>query len=152
MPNDRVVGEVASCVSIVGATAQLDIAHRNRGAIGAPDRHSIPPITGRELRAQLKAQQGRNCGATTHPRSEDERCASELSPDASDSDVLRRRARALALLDADPGRHIAVIAEAGDPAHVTVAIRGVAVGDVTIPGEKFDVFALLELIEQYGHG
>jgi hypothetical protein len=71
--------------------------------------------------------------------------------DDVDPDVLRRRDRALALLDADPGRHIAVIAEAGDPAHVAVAIRGDAVGELTIPAERYDAFALLALMEQHGH-
>jgi hypothetical protein len=39
----------------------------------------------------------------------------------------------------------------GDPAHVTVAIRGGAVGDLEIPGERFDAFALLALMNEYGH-
>lgn len=69
---------------------------------------------------------------------------------AGDPDVERRRARALALLDADPGRHIAVVAEAGDPAHVAVAIRGVAVGELTIPAEHYDGIALLTLMEHWG--
>jgi len=65
--------------------------------------------------------------------------------------VERRRNRALAILADEPERHIAVVAEPGDPAYVTVAIRGVAVGELTIPAERFDGFALLALMQQYGH-
>ena len=71
---------------------------------------------------------------------------------AIDPDTARRRSRAIALLDAQPKRHIAVIAEAGDPAHVTVAIRGVAVGELTIPADRFDALALMNLVDSYGHG
>jgi len=70
---------------------------------------------------------------------------------AVDRDVERRRNRALAILADEPERHIAVVAEPGDPAHVTVAIRGVAVGELTIPAERFDGFELLALMRQYGH-
>ena len=69
----------------------------------------------------------------------------------SDPQVDRRRARALALLAAEPSRHIAVIAEAGDPAHVTVAVRGVAVGELEIPAERYDGFALMALMQTHGH-
>jgi len=60
-------------------------------------------------------------------------------------------AEALAILDEQPEQRVAVVAEPGDPAHVTVAIRGVAVGELTIPAERFDGFALLALMQQYGH-
>jgi hypothetical protein len=66
-------------------------------------------------------------------------------------DVERRRALALALLDAEPDRQIAVIAEAGDPAHVAIAIRGAAVGEIEIAADRYDGFALLALMEQHGH-
>jgi hypothetical protein len=68
-----------------------------------------------------------------------------------DPGVERRRARALAMLDADPNRRLAVVAEAGNSAHITVAIRGVAVGELTIPAERYDGFALLALMQQYGN-
>jgi hypothetical protein len=68
-----------------------------------------------------------------------------------DPDVERRRNRALAILADEPERRIAVVAEPGDPAYVTVAIRGVAVGELTIPAERYDGFALLALMQQYGH-
>ena len=68
-----------------------------------------------------------------------------------DQDTLRRRAKALAMLDANPGREIAVIAERGNPAHIAIAIRGVAVGEMEIPAERYDGFALLALMQQHGH-
>ena len=71
--------------------------------------------------------------------------------DEPNADVLRRRAQALAILAQQPERQIAVVAEAGDPAHVTVAIRGVAVGDLEVPGERYDAFALMALMQHYGH-
>jgi len=43
------------------------------------------------------------------------------------------------------------VAEAGNPAHVTVAIRNVAVGELEIPGERYDGLALLALMNEYGH-
>jgi hypothetical protein len=68
-----------------------------------------------------------------------------------DPAVERRKARVHAMLDADPNRRIAVVAEAGDPAHVTVAIRGGQIGELTVPAERYDGFALLALMEQYGN-
>jgi hypothetical protein len=68
-----------------------------------------------------------------------------------DSGVERRRNRALALLDAEPTRLVAVVAESGDPAHVAIAIRGAAVGELEIAPERYDGFALLALMNQYGH-
>ena len=68
-----------------------------------------------------------------------------------DPDVQRRRNRALAILDEQPEQRVAIVAEAGDPAHVTVALRGVAVGELEIPAERYDGFALLALMQRYGH-
>jgi hypothetical protein len=70
---------------------------------------------------------------------------------AVDPGAERRRARALALLEAEPARQIAVMGEPGDPAHVTVAVRGVAVGDLEIPAERYDGFELLAIMNEYGH-
>ena len=68
----------------------------------------------------------------------------------TDPDAERRRVRALALLAAEAARQVAVIAEAGDPAHVTVAVRCIAVSDVEIAAERYDGFALLALMQQHG--
>ena len=70
---------------------------------------------------------------------------------AIDPDVERRRDRALTILAEQPDRRIAVVAEPGDPAHVAVAIRGVAVGELTIPAERYDGLALLALMQLYGN-
>ena len=76
----------------------------------------------------------------------------ELAANDPDIDpgVSRRRSRALALLAERPEQRIAVIAEPGDPAHVTVAIRDGSVGDIEITAERYDGFRLLELMGQYG--
>ena len=70
-----------------------------------------------------------------------------------DPDVTRRRACALTLLAADPGRQIAVIAEAPKPGeavgHVCTAIRGVAVGEIEIPAERYNAFELWALMQQH---
>ena len=72
-----------------------------------------------------------------------------------DPDVTRRRAKALALLDAEPSRQIAVVAEAPKPGEavgfVCTAIRSVAVGDIAIPAEKYDL-ALLALMDEHAQG
>src|SRR5262249_50867989 len=62
-----------------------------------------------------------------------------------------RRKRALAMLEEDPSRRVAVVAQRGDPAHVTVAVRGVAVGELEIPAEKYDAFDLMALMDKHGH-
>lgn len=67
--------------------------------------------------------------------------------EAIDPDVERRRDRALAMLAEQPDRRIAVVAEPGDPAHVAIAIRGAAVGELQIPSRRFDAFALLALLD-----
>lgn len=68
-----------------------------------------------------------------------------------DPDVERRRSRALAMLDERPKQRIAIVAEPGDPAYIAVAIRGVTVGELEIPAERYDAFALLALMQKYGH-
>ena len=73
-----------------------------------------------------------------------------------DPDVVRRRAKALALLDAEPTRQIAIVAEAPKPGeavgYICTAIRSVAVGDITVPAEKYDAVALLEFMDKYAQG
>ena len=66
-----------------------------------------------------------------------------------DPATVRRRARVLAMLDADPDRRIAVVAEAGNPAHVAVAIRGIAVGQLEIAKDRYDAFTLLALLDEH---
>jgi hypothetical protein len=62
-----------------------------------------------------------------------------------------RRQRVLALLAADPARRMAVVCDGeGDPVPVAVGIRDKGTCEVRIPAERFDSFALLELIERHG--
>ena len=65
-----------------------------------------------------------------------------------DPDVERRRAMALAMLTAEPSRRIAVVAEVGDPVHVAVAIRGVAVGEMEIKADCYNGFELFALMQE----
>jgi hypothetical protein len=69
------------------------------------------------------------------------------SPDAN---TKRRRAKAVALLRANPEWQRAVLAEAGDPTVIGIAIRGVAYGEIEIPAAKYDPALLLALFDQYG--
>ena len=132
---------VASCASIGGATAQLGMGARNNSATAAGTGRPVPSMTGRQLRAQLRAQQARNQHATVRHEPDEASCAATV--------LERARAKALAMLDGDT-RRIAVVAEPGDPARVVIAIRGVAIGELMIPAERYDGFALLALMRQYG--
>ena len=70
-----------------------------------------------------------------------------------DPATLARRDRALAILAEQPERLLAVLAVApngGNPGTIGIAIRGVAYGELEIPAERYDPFALLALMEQYG--
>ena len=70
---------------------------------------------------------------------------------AIDPEIERRRAKALSILAERPDRQIAIVAEAGDPAHIAVAIRGSVVGEVTVAAERYDAFALLALMNDCRH-
>jgi len=65
----------------------------------------------------------------------------------------RRSARALALLDEEPSRRIAVVAEAPTPGesvgHVCTAVRYVAVGEIAISADNYDAFALWALMDEH---
>ena len=61
-----------------------------------------------------------------------------------------RRARVLAMLIADPSLRIAVACDGeGDPVPVAVAIRDKGTCEVLIPADRFDPFALLELVARH---
>ncbi len=120
-----------------------------RWRVALPDGRVIEACFLPELtRPQVEA---RYPGGRAEPLPEGAAPALAANDATVDPDVLRRRTRALAMLDAEPERQIAVVAEAGDPAHVAVAIRGAAVGELTIPAERYDAFALLALMQQHGH-
>jgi hypothetical protein len=69
----------------------------------------------------------------------------------TDPNTERRRAKALALLGANPTWQRVVVAEAGDPAIIGVAIRGMAYGELEIPAAKYDAATLMALLEQHGN-
>ena len=73
--------------------------------------------------------------------------ANEVTGDPA---TMRRRAKALAILAANPGLRIAVVAEAGDPAIIGVAIRCKAYGEFEIAAASYDGLALLAMLERYG--
>jgi hypothetical protein len=89
-------------------------------------------------------------GAEVEPADEAPDSEGLMAPDLVDLGVLQRRARALAILDQRPELRVAVVAEHGDPARVAVAVRGVAVADLEVPAGRYDAFALLSLMQQYG--
>ena len=66
-------------------------------------------------------------------------------------DTERRRALVVAILAEHPDRRIAIVAEPepGNPAHVMVAIRNGWSGEITIAADRYDPFALLELLARY---
>jgi hypothetical protein len=69
---------------------------------------------------------------------------------SADPATERRRAKALALLQANPGWQRAMILEAGRPPILAVAIRGVSYGEMELPAD-YDPALLLALIEQHGN-
>ena len=74
-----------------------------------------------------------------------------MSEPCEDAAVVRRRSKALGQLATYPGRQIAVIADAGNPAVVGIAVRDVAYGEIEIAEKTYDAYALLALMQQYGH-
>ena len=73
-------------------------------------------------------------------------------PAIGDAAVLRRRSRALS----HARRRARVGISLSSPKRATrhtspIAIRGAAVGELTIPAERYDAFALLALMQQHGH-
>jgi len=68
---------------------------------------------------------------------------------SDDPGTERRRAKALAMLEANPSSRIAAVAEVCDPVIVGVAIRGVAYEEIEIPAAGYDPFAILAMLERY---
>lgn len=61
-----------------------------------------------------------------------------------------RRRRLIELLGKHPGTRYAVLIDNADPVVASLGIRNVGTCELAIPAAKFDAFALLALIEQYG--
>jgi hypothetical protein len=114
-------------------------------------------MTGRELRAQLRAQLGRNTPATPSPLPVAKSCASQpldrgCSDASPDSATERRRNRALTLLADNPQGRFAVVTQLGDPVIVGIAIRGIGYGELEIAAGNYDGLALLALLERHAGG
>ena len=76
--------------------------------------------------------------------------ANESQADASaDPGTERRRAKARALLEANPNWRRVVIAEAGEPAIIGIAVRTLGYSEIEIPAAKYDAAALITLLDQY---
>lgn len=94
-----------------------------------------------ELRALIKA----------HKAELLEALAGDALPDPA---AEARRQRVLAMLAERPGARYAVLThDPGAPDHVilTLAIRGVATCEMSIPRDRYDPFLLLDLIERHGN-
>ena len=75
---------VARCASLVHATRNSDAKSATGAATVAGWQSINPPMTGCELRAQLRAQLGRNARATQAASSAAESCASRTEREASE--------------------------------------------------------------------
>ena len=64
----------------------------------------------------------------------------------------RRCAQALAMLAEHPTWRRVIVAEAGEPVIVGIAICGVGYGEVEIPVERYDAPTLLEIMDRYSFG
>ncbi len=169
--------KVAGCAPLAGATAQLTPAGRNRGATPALGGTRDPPMTATELRAQLRAQQERNRGATavldwrvkvaavaqaqlgrkspTSPfpqlsLSAERKRISANDDRMGDAGMETRRLRVLATLAQHPDLRYAVITDSdAEPGTVIVhiGIRGVASGEIVIAKASYDGIVLLRASE-----
>ncbi len=88
--------------------------------------------------------------AAGEPEPERLTTAAEPAPVVADPAVKRRRARAFALLAEHPNWRRVVVAEAGEPVIIGIAIRDVGYGEIVIPAKRYDVPALIALLDEYG--
>lgn len=75
------------------------------------------------------------------------------APKPTEADADRRRAKALAMLADNPTWRQFVVVEAGEPVVIGVAISGLGYGEIEIPAARYDVralLALLELLDRHG--
>ena len=114
------------------------------GATAIPS-NARKPASIQELRAQLRAQPERNQEGRQERRAEPELRTTQLAMEA-------RRQRVLAMLDERPDTRYAVLVDDPDtdPVLLTLAIRGQAACEFTIPAAKFDPFELLAMLDRHG--
>ena len=80
---------VAGCAPLTGATAQHPPDGRNSGATQPKGGNPSSPMTGQQLRAQLRVQLGRNTPATSGPVTEFDGCTPELDNQLARSWLVR---------------------------------------------------------------
>jgi hypothetical protein len=103
------IARVAQLRPLGNATTQLGVADATATATTKGANARISPMTGRELRAQLLAQQQRNKSASGTLQPAGRSCAPR---ETRDPDIEHRNALALRMLHEDST--IAVVAESGD--------------------------------------
>jgi hypothetical protein len=114
-------------------------------------------MTGRELRAQLRAQQGRN--SQLRPGAGGPAEVARVSkaappPEGPTPDVTSeaRRLRVEAFLDANPNVRRAIFTDSAadaDSVIVTVGLRGKATSEVLIPRANYDPLKLMQVMDEY---
>ncbi len=118
----------------------------NRGLTVRADRDSLivqpRELLTDELRTAIRAQKAAILAELT--------AANDPGDSPPDSRAARRRARALALLEANPNWRRAVICEAGNPAIIGIAVRTFGYGELEIPTEKYDPVAIMALLDRHG--
>jgi len=112
-------------------------------------------MTGRELRAQLRAQLGGNTPATSDPSQATESCAPHRAlsnPEAAeDPAVEARRQSVLELLYRNPDWRYAFVA-VNEPGVVIVhvGIRGLATGEIVIDEARYDAAEFMRCLDRVG--
>ena len=139
---------VARCAALGAQQRNSDGENRNEGATRASD----SPMTGRELRAQLRAQLRRNRELQKAQLQGAESCGGATATEHArdDPNTEHRRAKALAMVAENPAWRRFVLVEAGEPTVIGVAIRGVGYGELELPAQRYDAQTLLKLIDMYG--
>jgi hypothetical protein len=147
---------VAHCAALGAQPRNSDGRKRNESATPDATGTSDSPMTGRQLRAQLRAQLNRNRELRQPQLKSAESCAQCCAGATATEHVLhdpnteRRRAKALAVLAENPGWRRFVLVEAGEPTIIGVAISGIGYGELELPARRYDAQTLLELIDVYG--
>ena len=145
---------VARCAPLASATRNSEAKGATGGATHGEGQNAVSPMTGRELRAQLRAQLGRNTPATSGPSQATESCASLQAandPQPDDPAIERRRQRVLELLDRHQDWHYAFVA-VNEPGSVIVhvGIRGLATGEIVIDEARYDAAELMRCFDRAG--
>ena len=110
-------------------------------------------LSGAELRAQLRAQPERN--QATQAVATDAPAVAHPQQDLSEAPMSPQCRKAVAMLEADPALTRAVVTDSAslpDTVILAVAIRGLAVGEILIPKDRYDGLAVLVMLERLATG